>query len=86
MLDPLIYLIRANRRHCVGYLLPSPKRHQAAVELFRLGSQTGEEVTVDLISSLESLGDGDRLQSLQKSRGIKCSPEHMPPWRRLHSL
>lgn len=82
MLDPLIYLIRANRRHCVEHLLPSQTPSNSSGTISRLGSRLrGEEVTVDLISAwshwemvtdcshCKSLGASSVLQSTYRPGG-----------------
>ena len=77
MLDPLIYLIRANRRHCVEHLLPSPTPLSSSRTISRLGSRPrGEELTVDLVSAwihCEMVTDCSHCKSLGASSVLQST-------------
>ena len=77
MLDPLIYLIRANRRHCVEHLLPSQTPSSSSGTISRLGSRLrGEELTVDLVSAwslFEKVTDCSHCKSLGASSVLQST-------------
>lgn len=86
MLNSLIYLIRANRRHRTEHLLLSqmPLRQQQSYFQAWLQIDGGDELTVDSVSD-RSHRVVVQIAVTAKSPGIKCSWECMPASKRCPS-